>query len=239
MEASRRIADHHIGAARLGRRNRIVYNGGGIGTLGMFHDLTAAAFRPDLQLLNRRCTEGIRRCQQDFLPLLAQAGSDLSNGGGLSHAVHADHQDDRGLCADMQLLIAGDHLRHRLPQHLKDLGRVGNPLCLYALFHLFANALGGRDARIRHDEQLFQLLKEGFIDFRIGTEHIVQRSAEALPGLFQSFFNFRKQTHVVDTCLFEIFQRSKPPILRHPSLVFVRFHLPAAPKAWKRLHPAW
>ena len=49
------------------------------------------ALAPDLQLLNRRRTEGIARRQHHRFALLLELTRQLADGGGFTHTVHTHH----------------------------------------------------------------------------------------------------------------------------------------------------
>ena len=83
-----------------------------------------------------------------------------------------------GFVSDMQLLIAARASPPPVSRSIcKDLGRVGNaavPLRAFCSSSQMRSAVADADVSAMI-EQLFQLLQRGIlIDFRIGTEHIVQ-----------------------------------------------------------------
>ncbi|MNN93142.1 hypothetical protein D3C81_2115330 [compost metagenome] len=63
--------------------------------LGDHRDVVALA--PHLQLLDGGGAEGVAGGEHDLLAILLQLLRQLADGGGLAHAVHADHEDHVGL----------------------------------------------------------------------------------------------------------------------------------------------
>ena len=61
------IGDHHVNAARLGGGYRIVDDRGAVRACVLRHHRHAVALTPDLQLLHRRCAEGVARRQPAHL----------------------------------------------------------------------------------------------------------------------------------------------------------------------------
>ena len=148
MQAAGRVGDQHVDAARLGRAHGIEHHCAGVGAARLLHDLRAAAFGPDVQLLGGGGAEGVARGQHHLAAFTREPLCQLADAGGLARAVHAhDHDDERtsvpvddqgpgaGLedrdqllaqCAHQRLAIGQFAPRHAGPKLLEDLLRGGN-----------------------------------------------------------------------------------------------------------------
>ena len=84
----------------------------------------------------------------------------------------------------MQLVVAADHLRDDLLQKRHNLVRV----CDAALFHACAERIAdfgrGVHADVRHDKQLFKLLKQLLIDLCERVEHAANLPGDAVSCFF-------------------------------------------------------
>ncbi|MNW01050.1 hypothetical protein D3C71_1966310 [compost metagenome] len=70
------------------------------------HHRNTVALAPHLQLLYRRGTEGVPRRQHHRFAFRLELASQLTDGGGFTHAVHPNHQNDiRVFTANIQRLI--------------------------------------------------------------------------------------------------------------------------------------
>ena len=92
METACRITDQHVRMAGLGRRHRVVDHGRRIRALLLGDDLHSGPVGPLGQLLDGRRPEGILRRQHHPFAAVLQLTGQLADGGGLAHAVDADHQ---------------------------------------------------------------------------------------------------------------------------------------------------
>ena len=178
------VDDDDVGLARFGRCNRIEHDGGRVAALRLLNQIAVRAVRPDLQLLDGRGAERVRRPEDDALVQRLQIGGELADRRGLADAVDADDEDHRGARAHAQLFPAGKHPGHGFAQKVKDFLRVLDLALLDLFAQLLADALGRRDADIPHDQKLFELFKQLVVNLCRGVEHLMDRIAHAFAGLF-------------------------------------------------------
>ena len=92
LQTSRRVYDHDVDAARLCRLHRVEYDRSGVGALRMFDHLRVRAVPPNLQLVDRRRTEGVRSSQKNSLPLPSIICTQFADGRCLADAVGSDYK---------------------------------------------------------------------------------------------------------------------------------------------------
>ena len=130
----------------------------------MADDVHLRPVGPDGQLVGGGGAEGIPRSQQDPVALVLQEIRQLADGGGLAHAVDADHQDHGGLVRQVQ--VRGPHVQHLhqdLPQAGLDLLRLLDLVGLHPLPQGLHGLQGRVHAHVGEDEVFLQLLKKIFV----------------------------------------------------------------------------
>ena len=228
MQAAGGVADDNVAVPGLGGGDGVEHHGGGVGALLVLNQGHPGAAGPDLQLLDGGGPEGVGGAQNHGLALPLQAGGQLADGGGLAHAVDANHQDDGGLGGDVQLVVPLQHVRDNGLQLPHDKAGVGDALLLDALAQPVADKARGVHAHVAHHQQLLQLLKELLVYFGKGVDHLGDLPADVVPGLFQAFPDFVKDAHVF------------LPLLLGYVKCRTRRPLPCAgPAAWRCPGPAW
>ena len=159
-------------------------------------DCRAAALGPDFQLVRRCRPEGIRSHQQDPLPGFHLLLGDLSNRGGLSHAVNSDHQDHAGLGAQVQGRISHiQHIGEDLTQSLPGLRCLFQVLLPHRLFEPLHRLTGSLHTQVRQDEAFGQLVIEIIVNFGKAGKDTAQGIAQRGPGLCHSGLDFFKKAH--------------------------------------------
>ena len=121
MQAAGGVADDHIHAPGLCGGERVKDHGAGVRALGMSDDVRPGPLSPDGKLVRGGGAEGVGGGEQHLFPLSGKLGADLSDGGGLSHAVDAHHQNDRGLGLQPQAVVGRHLVRQDLCQAVDDL----------------------------------------------------------------------------------------------------------------------
>ena len=106
MEPSRSIAEDHIGISGLGGRDGIKYHRRRVCPFMLADDIHPGPSSPDLQLVRRSGPEGICCAEQHLFSLSLELVGQLSDGGGLSHAIDTDHKDHTGVRRHFQGRIA-------------------------------------------------------------------------------------------------------------------------------------
>ena len=128
-----------------------------------------------MQLVDRRCPEGIRRTQQNFFPLFCQIVSHFPNGSCFSYSIDADYQNDRRLAVRIQRLIVEHVVGQHLAEQVAQLVRRGGLAQLGALFDLSDDLRRRGCTDVRQDECFFQFLEQIIIHLDKCREHAVQR----------------------------------------------------------------
>ena len=150
----------------------------------LLDDVHPGPLRPDGKLIGGGGPEGISGAQQHPLALALPAGGQLSDGGGLAHAVDADEQHHSGGAAHIHPGVAhredfGQNFLHA------GLGPIGvlDLIALAPLLKLLHGLHGGLRPHIRHDQRLLQLVVEVVIQFGKAVEN-------------SDLSDFIKKTHV-------------------------------------------
>ena len=146
------IADDDIHVPRNARLQRVEDHRRGVSALLVLDDIHACPVRPHGQLVDGRRAEGIRRAQQHLFALGFVHGRHLADGGGLTRAVDADHQDHGGDGDEAHVLAAVQQLRDDVLQLLFDLAGFLDLLAFDALLELLHHLHGGVDAHVAHHE---------------------------------------------------------------------------------------
>ena len=150
----------------------------------MLDQIHPGAVRPDLQLVDGRRAEGIRRCQQHLLAVLVQVVGKFADGGRLADAVDADDQDNAGLGGEVERLAARKHLGDNLLERPLDGGRVANPFLLDLFAQLFTDARRGHCPDVGHNQAFFQLVEKVLVNFGEGIEQRVNLPHHRVSCLF-------------------------------------------------------
>ena len=183
MQSARRVADDDVDIARLCRRDSVIDNRSGVAALFLLDDLGAAALCPDVQLVDRRRTEGIGSRQQHVVALVGQQLCHLADGRGLADAVDTGDKNDGGKGGDVQLLAALQHFGDGVPQQKFDGSGIRDVILLNDVAQLVADFLGGGHAHVAHNQQLLQLLKQFVVNLGEGAEHRVDLTDDSLARL--------------------------------------------------------
>ena len=119
VEAPGGVADHHVGAAGLGRGDRVEGDRARVAPLGAADDLGAGAIRPLGELVDGRGSVGVRGGDDHVeAELLLQVPGDLADRRRLAGAVHPDDHQDRGPIAQVDAAALLTLRRGGLRQHL-------------------------------------------------------------------------------------------------------------------------
>ena len=94
MKPAGGIHNQKVRLAGLGGLYAVKHYAGRVGPLLMPNDGALCTPRPYLQLVRRRRPEGIRRAKHNGAAKSLKPKRQLTDGGGLAHAVYADHQNN-------------------------------------------------------------------------------------------------------------------------------------------------
>ena len=124
------------------------------------------ALAPDLQLLNRRRTEGIARRQHHRFALLLELTRQLADGGGFTHAVHADHQNNKWRFAFniKRFVNFCENFTHLVFQQAVQRFGVTQLLAARPFGQISDDLTGGFHPNVRNQQLLFQLFKQIVVD---------------------------------------------------------------------------
>jgi hypothetical protein len=159
-------------------------------------DVGANDLAPGLELLDRGGAEGIAGGDDHLLAVLAVGLGELRDAGGLAGAVDADDEDDVGargwrrllLAPDAAFLAAGvEDADKLLLEEIADDGGVVDTVLLDVELEVAEDLLGGDDARIGADEELFELVPDLVVDLA-AVEEDGDVAEPALAGAFESLF---------------------------------------------------
>src|SRR5690606_27669688 len=193
------VGDQHVDATRLGGLHRIEDHRGGIGAgvLGDHRDVVALA--PYLQLLHGGGPESVAGGEHDLLAFELQLLGQLADGGGLTNAIDANHQDHEGLLAgiDPQWLLhrleqAGQLFLQRLVQRTA----VGKFLARDATGKVLHDRRGGLDADVGGQQAGFQLVQQVVIDGLLAEEQAGHAFSDAGAGLGQTLLEAGKEAQL-------------------------------------------
>ena len=150
----------------------------------MLDQIHPGAVRPDLQLVDGRRAEGIRRRQQHLLAVLVQVVGKFADGGRLADAVDADDQDNAGLGGEVERLVARKHLGDDLLERPLDGSRVAQAFFLYLFAQVFTDARRGHRPDVGHNQAFFQLVEKVLVNFGEGIEQCIDLPHHRVPCLF-------------------------------------------------------
>ncbi|MNF86383.1 hypothetical protein D3C84_688160 [compost metagenome] len=151
--------------------------------LGDHRDLVALA--PDLQLLDRRGTEGVTRREHDFLAFELQLLRQFADGGGLAGAIDANHQNHERLVLrhDLQRLL--DRLEHLsqlgLEGFVQGIG-IGQLLARNLLGQALDDHRGRLDPHVSGQQAGFEVFEQLVIDDLLAQEQAGHALADAGAG---------------------------------------------------------
>ena len=196
MQSPGGVDEDHIHIPGPGSLDSVVDHGRGVSPLVLADNGSAAAPRPDFQLIRRGSPEGISRHQQHVFPLIHKLLGDFPDGSGLAHTVDPDDQDHTGLGGKIQLRVS--HVQH-IHQDILQSG-----LCFLGCFQvLLTNGLpkslhrfsGGFHPQIRENQALLQFVIKIIVNLRKTGKYTAQGVAEGIPGLCHSGLDFIKKSH--------------------------------------------
>ena len=190
MDTARGVADDDVRAAIHARMDGVEHDSGRVGTLIVFDHVDACAVRPDLQLVDRRSTERVRRTEDDLASGGLEVVGHFADGRGLADAVDADDQDDGRGGQEVDGLVLAEHVGDDLLDDLTDFGRVRDAGSLHPLLRLFDDLLRRHDTDVRHDEHFDEFLVKVLIDGLEGAEDVVQVPGKVVTGLLQTAVHF-------------------------------------------------
>jgi hypothetical protein len=166
------VADHHIEAFVHTTLDGIEDDGARVRAVLALGDLALGAAAPGLQLHHRGGAVRVACDQQHLLAALGVARGQLADGGGLAHAVHADHQDDRRSAAGQREATAGARedggafLAQGRPHRV----RVRQLVALEPGLEGPQDLLRGGDTEVGRDQHLLELVQQGWVDLGLAPE---------------------------------------------------------------------
>src|SRR5665647_105160 len=171
VQAAGSVDEHHVGAARAGGGDAVEDDGCGVAALVLLHDPAADPPGPHGKLLHRGGPEGVAGHHERGLPHLLEPPGDLADGGRLSGAVHAHHEDHGGLRGHIDplrlrivgLQYSGDHVGELVHEGLASLDLLGRAAPLELVDDLDRPV----DAHVAGDEELLDLLVEMAVDAHV------------------------------------------------------------------------
>jgi hypothetical protein len=172
LQAPGRVDQQHIDAPGPGLLQCFEGEPGRIGALLTSDDMRAGPFAPDLELLDRRSTEGVARSQHHRLALGPELGRELADRRRLARTVDPDHQDHERLFGGVDHKRDRDGSQDRLDLTGQDrLHLLRLDLLVIAAFaDRLGDAGGGREAKIGLDQDVFQVLQRRRIELALGEE---------------------------------------------------------------------
>ena len=160
------ICNQHVHVTRLRRLDGIENHGRGIraGVLG--NDRNIVALAPHLELFHRCRTEGIARRQHHRFALLLKLARQLADGGGFTHAVDANHQNNKGHFAFniKRFVNFCENFTHLVFQQAVQRLGVTQLFAVRSFGQVGDDFPGGLHAHVRNQQLLFQLLKQIVVD---------------------------------------------------------------------------
>ena len=144
------IGDNHITASCLSGRDGIKNDSRRVRTFILLDDIRTGSVRPDLELVNGRRTEGIRRRQSNTLSLFDKTCRHFTDGGRFADTINADNQNNGGFGIHLQSLTALQHFSNDLRQQTINHRRVGNASLFDTLTQFVTDFFRGFNAHIAH-----------------------------------------------------------------------------------------
>ncbi|MCY1234826.1 hypothetical protein D9M72_474170 [compost metagenome] len=172
LQAAGGVDDQHVGLLLARLLERFIGETGGIGAELGGNDVGLGALRPDLQLLDRRGTEGVAGGKHDLEACARKLGGELADRRGLAGTVDADHQNDMRLVAEVELQRLGDGRKHLgdLAGHDARDVLAGDILAIALGGERIGDAHRGFDAEIGLDQQILEILERRFVELAFGEE---------------------------------------------------------------------
>lgn len=187
LQAARGIHQHGVDAFLLAGLNRIKGDRSGVGALLLgTHRLHAHAVTPGGQLLRSGRAEGIGGAQNQGLTVRNHHAGNLTDGRGLTHAVHANDQHHAGVAVatgglQLAVHVGADNLHELLSKHLLHGGGVIRTLNAHALLQGLNQAGGRLGTQVSQQQGLLNLVPHILVDAvarqqgkQALTEHIVR-----------------------------------------------------------------
>ena len=191
LQAARGIHEHGVDAFLLAGLNRIKGDRSGVGAflLGT-HRLHAHAVTPGGQLLRSGGAEGIGGAQNQGLTVRNHHAGNLTDGRGLTHAVHANDQHHAGVAVatgglQLAVHVGADNLHELFAEHLLHGGGVDRTLNAHALLQGLNQAGGRLGAEVGEQQGLFNFVPDVLVDAVAG-EQSQQALAEHVVGACQA-----------------------------------------------------
>ena len=191
LQAARGIHEHGVDAFLLAGLNRIKGDRSGVGAflLGT-HRLHAHAVTPGGQLLRSGGAEGIGGAQEQGLTVSDHHASNLADGRGLTHAVHANDQHHAGVAVtagglQLAVHVGANNLHELLTEHLLHGGRVARTLNAHALLQRLHQAGSRLGTQVGKQQGLFNFVPDVLVDAVAG-EQSQQALAEHVVGACQA-----------------------------------------------------
>ena len=191
LQAARGIHQHGVDAFLLTGLNRIKGDRSGVGAflLGT-HRLHAHAVTPGGQLLRSGGAEGIGGAQNQGLTVRNHHAGNLTDGRGLTHAVHANDQHHAGVAVatgglQLAVHVGADNLHELFAEHLLHGGGVARTLNAHALLQGLNQAGGRLGAEVGEQQGLFNFVPDVLVDAVAG-EQSQQALAEHVVGACQA-----------------------------------------------------
>lgn len=191
LQAARGIHEHGVDAFLLAGLNRIKGDRSGVGAflLGT-HRLHAHAVTPGGQLLRSGGAEGIGGAQNQGLTVRNHHAGNLTDGRGLTHAVHANDQHHAGVAVatgglQLAVHVGADNLHELFAEHLLHGGGVARTLNAHALLQGLNQAGGRLGAEVGEQQGLFNFVPDVLVDAVAG-EQSQQALAEHVVGACQA-----------------------------------------------------
>ena len=196
MQAACRINKQDIDIAGLGRFQRVKHHGSRIRPFLVGDHITLGPLAPDLQLGGGCGPEGVPCRHHHFVVKQAEIVGQLTDGGGLAHAVHSHHQDHRGMRADTGpdaiVLQHGCDLLLQKRQHIL---RTFDFFLLCSLPHIFNQLFRGFYAHIGCQQDHLQLFQKILVHFDRHAHQFRNPVGKILARLGQARFQFLKKAH--------------------------------------------
>ena len=182
VQAPGGVDEHEVATEGLCALEDVVAHGCRVCAALALDHLDAAALSPDIELLDRRCAEGVRTADERPAPLGEALVGQLSHGGRLAGAVDAHEEHADGALLEEVLLGLGEQTLDGLGQQVQDRVGVWQGLARRSVpqaLHDLCRCLG---AHVCEDQGLLELVPEVVVDFRAALEQDVHALGQALAG---------------------------------------------------------
>ncbi|MNS04971.1 hypothetical protein D3C72_363620 [compost metagenome] len=189
------ISNQHIDISRLRRLNGIEDHRRGIRAGVLRNHRNIVALTPDLQLLNGCGTEGITCRQHHGFALLLELTRQLADGSGFTHAVDADHQNNKGRFAFniKRFINFCENFAHLIFQQTVQRLGIAQLFTAGGFGQFSDDFTRGFHADVRNQKLFFQLFKQIIVDF-FAAEQTDKSGTEVFFGSDQAAFQTREET---------------------------------------------